>query len=124
MPDLKPSAHANAELTAAQLCDLAERMTGKRRELVERARQLEQQMATSDDCSLADAADAASAQEDRLRARAMLEQHQQAIGEIDAALRRLEIGTYGVSDTTGEPISYQRLALVPWARTDIDHKEQ
>ena len=124
MPALKLSAHVDAELTEAQIHDLAGRMTEKRRELVERVRQLEQQMVTRDDCSIADAADAASAQQDRLRARAMVEQQQLAIGEIDAALHRLEIGSYGVSETTGEPISHRRLALVPWARTDIEHKEQ
>ena len=74
-------------------------------------------MAIKDDCSLADSADAASQQEGRLRAAGMLEQHRQIIGEIDAALHRLANGRYGISEASGEPIAYERLKLVPWART-------
>ena len=114
------NAHIDAELSATQLAELADRLTDKRRELSERVTALEQQVTTRDDCSLADAADAASLQETRLRAQAMVVQQRQIIGEIDAAFRRLETGNYGVSETTGEPIVYERLALIPWARTGSD----
>jgi len=98
-------------------------MTEKRRELAERTEDLEQQMVIKGDCSHTDAADAASAQENRLRARGMVERNRQVIMEIDAAFRRLESGSYGVSETTGEPIDYKRLMLVPWARVGTDEKE-
>ena len=123
MGELKLKAHIGAELSQAQLKKLASRLTQKRCELAERVEQLEQQMLTKDDCSHADAADAASAQENRLRASGMGEQHQQVIIEIDAALRRLSDGRYGVSETTGEPIACDRLMLIPWARTSADEKE-
>ena len=112
--------NTDAELSQENLKELAARMTDKRRELTERVEHLEQQMVVKDDCSLADAADAASAQENRLRAQGMVEQHQQVIREIDAAFRRLEIGSYGISETTEEPINYERLMLVPWARVDTN----
>ena len=115
------NAHIDAELSATQLAELADRLMDKRRELSERVITLEQQVTTKDDCSLADAADAASLQETRLRAQAMAEQHRHLIGEIDAAFRRLETGNYGVSETTGEPIAYERLSLIPWARTGADN---
>lgn len=120
---LKLQAHIDAELSQAQLVDLGSRLADKHRELTERVVDLEEQVVTKDDCSLADAADAASLQENRLRARGMIEQHRQLIKEIDAALRRLEIGSYGVSETTGEPIAYDRLMLIPWARTGMDDKD-
>jgi len=120
---LKLQAHLDSELSQAELEDLADRLLGKRRELTERVEHLEQQMVIKDDCSHADAADAASAQEYRLRARGMVEQHQQVVKEIDAALRRLGNGSYGVSETTGEPLAYDRLKLVPWARTGTAEKE-
>lgn len=113
-------AHSDAELNQEQLQELAGRLTEMRLELVERVEHLEQQMVTRDDCSHADAADAASAQESRLRARGMVEQHREIIREIDAAARRLENGSYGISETTDEPIGYDRLKLVPWARTGMD----
>ena len=53
----------------------------------------------------------------------MVEQHQQVIIEIDAALRQLGNGSYGISEKTGEPIAYDRLMLIPWARTGADDKE-
>jgi DnaK suppressor protein len=120
---LKLQAHTDAELGQTQLEDLAARMTEKRRELTERVENLEQEMVVKDDCSQADAADAASAQENRLRANGMVEQHRQAIKEIDVAFRRLENGSYGVSEATGEPIDYKRLMLIPWARIGADEKE-
>lgn len=121
---LKLKAHIDAELSQAQLEELASRLADKHRELTERVVDLEDQVVIKDDCSLADAADAASLQENRLRARGMIEQHRQLFKEIDAALRRLEIGSYGVSETTGEPIAYDRLMLIPWARTGADDKKK
>jgi DnaK suppressor protein len=40
--------------------------------------------------------------------------------EVEGALRRIEVGTYGISQISGEPISFARLRAVPWARTDSD----
>jgi len=121
---LKIRAHIDAELGQAQLQELAGLLAKKRCELTGRVLDLEQQIVSKDDCSLADAADAASLQENRLRARSMVEQHQQIIKEIDAALRRLENGSYGISKTTGEPITYDRLMLIPWARTGVGEQEK
>jgi len=123
VPILRVRAHIDAELEDEQVAELSNLLLEKRRELAARIEELEQQMVTKDDCSHADAADAASAQESRLRARGMVEQHRQAINEMDAACRRLENGSYGVSETTGEPIDYERLLLVPWARVATDEKE-
>ena len=53
-------AHEDAELTEAQLQELAGNLTRKRKEVSERIRSLEQQIAVRDDCSVTDAADAAS----------------------------------------------------------------
>lgn len=36
--------------------------------------------------------------------------------EIDAALCRIELGTYGVCERTGRPISKARLRAIPWTR--------
>jgi DnaK suppressor protein len=41
--------------------------------------------------------------------------------EIDAALQRLyeTPDRFGLSETTGEPIPFERLDIIPWARTEI-----
>lgn len=38
------------------------------------------------------------------------------LSEIEAALRRLEDGTYGVCEATGKPIAEERLRAIPWTR--------
>ena len=43
----------------------------------------------------------------------------QQIEEIDAALQRVDDGTYGIDELTGEPIDPKRLAAEPTARTNI-----
>lgn len=44
----------------------------------------------------------------------------QLIKEIDAALQRIEDGTFGACELTGKPISEDRLAELPWARYSIE----
>jgi RNA polymerase-binding transcription factor DksA len=50
---------------------------------------------------------------------AILEGLEADLAEIEAALQRLDEGTYGVDETTGEPISPDRLEALPTARTNI-----
>jgi DnaK suppressor protein len=39
-----------------------------------------------------------------------------ALSEIDAALQRLEEGSYGICERCGEPIPWQRLEVLPMSR--------
>ena len=41
------------------------------------------------------------------------------LAEIEAAIERIEQGTYGVDELTGEPIDPERLDAVPEARTNV-----
>jgi RNA polymerase-binding transcription factor DksA len=52
---------------------------------------------------------------------AILEQLEAELVEIEAALTRLDDGTYGVDENTGEPIDPERLAVYPQARTNVDN---
>jgi DnaK suppressor protein len=112
-------AHPDAELTQAQLEELAGNLDRKRLELAAKLEVLTQQITTKEDCSLTDAAEAASLREEIARASGIAEQHNQTVAEIDRALRRLEAGRYGVSEISGEPIPYERLVVIPWARTGL-----
>jgi RNA polymerase-binding transcription factor DksA len=51
---------------------------------------------------------------------AILEQLENELAEIEAALQRLDAGTYGIDEVTGEPIAPERLEALPSARTNID----
>ena len=39
--------------------------------------------------------------------------------EVNAALDRIEAGTYGIDEETGEPINPDRLDAIPTARTNV-----
>ena len=72
----------------------------------------------------ADIADRASSETDRaieLRAR---DRQRKLIAKIDAALSRIEDGTYGYCEETGEPISLKRLAARPIATLSIEAQER
>jgi RNA polymerase-binding transcription factor DksA len=43
--------------------------------------------------------------------------------EVEAALARMDAGTYGTSEVSGEPIGYARLSAVPWARFSVVEQE-
>ncbi len=38
------------------------------------------------------------------------------LAEVERALERLRSGIYGFDEKTGDPIPYERLSAVPWAR--------
>jgi DnaK suppressor protein len=74
--------------------------------------------------SLPDVADRASAETDKsieLRAR---DRQRKLISKIDAALRRIEDGSYGYCDDTGEPISLGRLMARPVATLSLEAQER
>ncbi|MEY3232937.1 MAG: hypothetical protein RL230_208 [Pseudomonadota bacterium] len=74
--------------------------------------------------SLPDVADRASAETDKnieLRAR---DRQRKLISKIDAALRRIEDGSYGYCDETGEPISLGRLMARPVATLSLEAQER
>ncbi len=47
---------------------------------------------------------------------AELSAEESALMEVEAALVRLQNGTYGFCEETGEPISTTRLKVIPWTR--------
>jgi len=51
---------------------------------------------------------------------AILENLEHELAEVEAALKRLDDGTYGVDEVTGAPIDPERLEAFPEARTNVD----
>jgi DnaK suppressor protein len=71
-----------------------------------------------------DIADRASSETDRaieLRAR---DRQRKLIAKIDAAMARIEEGTYGYCEETGEPISLKRLEARPIATLSLEAQER
>ncbi len=69
-------------------------------------------------------ADMATATYDRELDEGLEEGAQNTLEEIDAALLRIEEGSYGVCEACGEPIGAERLSAIPWARLCIDDQRR
>lgn len=69
-------------------------------------------------------ADAGSDAYDRDFALSLLSQEQDALWEIQEALKRIEAGTYGVCEISGEKIPHPRLEAVPFARYTVQCQTQ
>ncbi len=69
-------------------------------------------------------ADAGSDAYDRDFALSLLSQEQDALYEIEQALLRIELGTYGVCEMTNKPIAHARLEAIPFARYTVECQSQ
>jgi RNA polymerase-binding transcription factor DksA len=69
-------------------------------------------------------ADAGSDAYDRDFALSLISQEQDALYEIEEALKRLESGTYGVCEMSGKPIAHPRLEAIPFARYTVECQAQ
>jgi len=69
-------------------------------------------------------ADVASETLDREMDVSLEENAEQLLGHIDAALARVDAGTYGTCERCGKPIDDERLEALPWATLCIEDKRR
>lgn len=72
----------------------------------------------------ADVTDRASTETDRFTELRTRDRERKLIAKIDAALRRIEIGTYGFCEETDEPIGVRRLEARPIATLSVTAQER
>ena len=72
----------------------------------------------------ADLADRATSETDRALELRTRDRQRKLIAKIDEALRRIEEGTYGYCEETGEPISLSRLDARPIATLSLEAQER
>ena len=72
----------------------------------------------------ADLADRAATESERQLELRTRDRQRKLIAKIDAGLRRLEDGSYGFCEETGEPISLKRLDARPIATLSIEAQER
>jgi RNA polymerase-binding transcription factor DksA len=71
-----------------------------------------------------DPGDAAAEESQRCLALVSASATQASIVDVIDAIRRIERGTYGVCELTGEPIEAERLRAIPWARYSIKGQQE
>jgi len=72
----------------------------------------------------ADLADRATSETDRALELRTRDRQRKLIAKIDEALRRIEDGTYGYCEETGEPIALSRLDARPIATLSLEAQER
>jgi DnaK suppressor protein len=77
-----------------------------------------------DTVSEADLADRASTETERALELRTRDRQRKLIGKIDAALQRIEDGSYGYCEETGEPIGLKRLEARPIATLSVEAQER
>ena len=73
---------------------------------------------------LPDVADRASSETDRSLELRTRDRQRKLISKIDSALKRIEDGSYGYCEETGDPISLKRLDARPIATLSIEAQER
>ena len=74
--------------------------------------------------NIPDVADRASEETDRALELRTRDRQRKLISKIDSALRRIDEGSYGYCDETGEPISLKRLDARPIATLSVEAQER
>jgi RNA polymerase-binding transcription factor DksA len=69
-------------------------------------------------------ADAGTDTFDRDFALSLVSNEQEALSEIEAAIKRIHAGTYGICEATQKPIAKERLLAVPFTRYSAEAKKQ
>ena len=74
--------------------------------------------------NIPDIADRASEETDRALELRTRDRQRKLVSKIDAALRRIDEGTYGYCEVTGEPIGLKRLDARPIATLSLEAQER
>jgi len=124
--------HKKSGLTAGQIRHFKELLLKKRKEIVGNVNEMEDEtlrqsrMAAAGDLSSMPIhmADLGSDNYEQEFALGLMDSEIKLLREIDAALERIENGSYGICRGTGKPISKARLEAQPWAAYSVEFAEK
>ena len=118
----RPPASSNGN--AALFDRIREQLIAKRDEIArQRAHQLDE-LLTPDKHHLADLEEMSGDTVDTDSMCALVDMESNALGEIEAALEKLDQGTYGICEDCENAIPPQRLEVLPFTSVCIDCKRQ
>ena len=116
------STRSETNLTQEQLEDLRERLEDKQSRLATELKRLEEEELPNlyrEEESNDGYGDDAKNDQIRQRIVAQIKRRRSYLQAVQAALGRMENGTYGLDQRTGDPIPFERLQALPTARTAI-----
>jgi DnaK suppressor protein len=116
----------DSELTAGQMETLRTKLERARQDIFERARR--RRPSTDGDPleqggAAGDPADQAEATFEQSLSAHLNESDRRRLQDINAALERMDEGTYGLCLGSGDPIGFDRLNVEPWARYSLAYQE-
>lgn len=110
-------------LSPARLRKLRERLLEERTRILGRMRR-NVDTAIDQDAPPADELDVATIAQDQALYLRLADKDRKLLVEIEHALAKFALGTYGQCEGTGEPIGWRRLWARPWTRYSVAYKEQ
>jgi DnaK suppressor protein len=113
----------NAGLLPAEVALLRKALL-EARDAIERRRSAHVDVALPTESHLADEMDLASRDQDMGFALLLAGKDQSLGAEVEAALKRMDDGTYGLCEGTDESIGFRRLEARPWTRYSVGYQEQ
>jgi DnaK suppressor protein len=111
-----------APVTPTQLAKLRARLMADRARLLSAGNTMSSvREAAEPSADVMDEAEASLTQHEALVRSAHDRSH---LANIERALAKMDAGTYGLSELSGEPLGFPRLEAVPWARFTAAEQEQ
>jgi DnaK suppressor protein len=111
-----------AGLSRGDLAELRERLLAERDAIGQRLASRRRTLVNATHPA-ADDADLASDNADQGLIARLVDRDAKLLREVESALHRMAIGTYGVCTLSGEPIGLDRLRSRPWTRHALEVKE-
>jgi len=121
-PDYRPS-EAETFMNERQQAYFRKKLLAWRDEILEESRSTIANL-QEDTAALADLADRATSESDRALELRTRDRQRKLIAKIDDAIRRIEDGSYGYCEETGEPIALSRLEARPIATLSLEAQER
>jgi RNA polymerase-binding protein DksA len=122
--DAKPKRN-RAGLSQRELAEFRDLLLAKRRELLGDMSSMEREALRSQGSNLSNLpvhmADMGTDNYEQEFTLGLVEKDRILLREINAALAKIQDGTYGLCEGTGQPISKARLEAQPWARYSIEY---
>ncbi len=122
-PDYKPSKDEEF-MNERQLEYFRQKLVAWKEELLKKSDDTLETMREQGGLVEPDITDRASAETDKAFELRTRDRYRKLISKIDASLRKIENGTYGYCEETGEPISLERLEARPIVTLSLEAQER